>query len=75
MKRVSNLFILLGIILGDVMCAVVAFKYCEMLWGARYAAYSAPTWVAFFYGIPYGIGIVVCLLVAIVLRKMGRKEL
>ena len=69
MKKISNIFIALAVILSNVMCAVVAYNYCAMQWGAKYAGYSAPASVAFLYAIPYGIGIVVCVAVAIVLRK------
>lgn len=69
MKKISNLFIILAIILSNVMCAVVAYNFCEMQWGIKYAGYSAPAWVAFLYAIPYIIGIVVCVVVAFFLRK------
>ena len=69
MKKISNIFIALAVILSDVMCAVVAYNYCAMQWGVKYAGYSAPASVAFLYAIPYGIGSVVCIVVAVVLRK------
>ena len=69
MKKISNIFIALAIILSNVMCAVVAYGYSNLQWGAKYAGYSAPASVAFLYAIPYGIGIVVCVIVAVVLRK------
>ena len=72
MKKISNIFIALAVILSDVMCAVVAYNYCAMQWGAKYAGYSALASVAFLYAIPYGIGIVVCIVVAMVLRKKGK---
>jgi len=72
MKRISNIFVALAVILSDVMCAVVAYNYCALQWGAKYAGYSAPASVAFLYVIPYGIGIVVCVAVAIVLGKYRR---
>jgi TRAP-type C4-dicarboxylate transport system permease small subunit len=65
MKKISNIFILLAIILSDVMCAVVAYNYCTMEWGIRYAGYSAPASVAFLYAIPFGIGIIVCIIIAV----------
>ena len=74
MKKISNFFIVLAVILSDVMCAVVAYNYCAMQWGARYAGYSAPASVAFLYVIPYGVGIVVCVILAIVLRRRGSKS-
>ena len=72
MKKISNIFIVLSVILSNVMCAVVAYNYCAMQWGAKYAGYSAPASVAFLYAIPYGIGIAVSIIVAIVLRKKGK---
>ena len=72
MKRISNIFVALAVILSDVMCAVVAYNYCALQWGAKYAGYSAPASVAFLYVIPYGIGIVVCVAVAILLKKKRR---
>ena len=42
MKKMGRLFIVLAILLSDIMCAVVAYNYCALQWGGRYAAYSAP---------------------------------
>lgn len=72
MKKISNLFIALAVLLSNVMCAVVAYNYCAMQWGVRYAMYSAPAWVAFLYAIPFGIGIAVCVVVAVVMRRRGK---
>ena len=72
MKKISNIFIALAVILSDVMCAVVAYNYCTMQWGAKYAGYSAPASVAFLYAIPYGLGILVCIIVAILLKNRER---
>jgi hypothetical protein len=51
------------------MCAVVAYAYCDMVWGIRYAGYSAPAGTAFLLGIPYAVGSVVCGILAILFRK------
>lgn len=72
MKKISNIFIVLAVILSDVMCSVVAYNYSNLKWGAQYAGYSAPASVAFLYAIPYGIGIAVCVIAALVLRKKGK---
>ena len=53
MKKISVLLIIISVLLSDVMCASVAYKYCEFLWGAQYAGYSAPPETAFFMAIPY----------------------
>lgn len=75
MKKISNLFYALAIILSNVMCAVVAYNFCDMQWGIRYAGYSAPEWVALLTAIPYGMGIAVCIAVAAILRKKIRQNL
>ena len=69
MKTLSAIFWILAVILSDVMCAVVAYNYCDMAWGIRYAGYSAPASTAFILAIPYGIGIAVCILLAVLLKK------
>ena len=35
MKALSCTFAALAILLSDVMCAAVAFNYCDMLWAYR----------------------------------------
>lgn len=69
MRILSIIFGLLAVLLSDIMCAVVAFNYCTLLWGGQYAGYSAPASTAFTLAIPYVIGIVVYAILAIVLRK------
>jgi len=71
MKKIYNIFIILAILLSDVMCAVVAYNFGILYLGGRYGMYSAPTWVAFLYGIPFVIGILVCVIVAVVIKKTG----
>ena len=72
MKKISNGFLVLAVLLSDVMCAVVAYNFCRMQWGAKYAMYSAPAWVAFLYSIPYVIAIAVCVVIAVIFRKKCR---
>lgn len=73
MKKLSVLFVVLAVLLSDAMCAVVAYNYCTFLWGGRYAGYSAPASTAFLFAIPFAIGIVICVILALVFRKMVRK--
>ena len=73
MKKISNLFLVLAVILSNVMCAVVAYNYSEMKWGIKYAGYSAPASVAFIYLIHYGIGLVVCIVLAMILKKKANR--
>lgn len=72
MKILSRIFGLLAILLSDVMCAVVAYGYCDILWGSRYAGYSAPASAAFLYAVPYAIGIAICVALAIVFKRKSR---
>ena len=69
MKALSTVFLVLAVLLSDVMCAVVAYNYCDMVWGIEYAGYSAPASTAFFLAIPFAVAIAVCIVVALLLRK------
>lgn len=68
-KHLAYLFTALAILLSDVMCAAVAYNYCTLQWGGRYAGYSAPADTAFLLCIPYGVGIAVCAAAARFFRK------
>lgn len=69
MKKASNLFLVLALILSHAMCAVVAYHFCNMQWCVQYGGCSAPEWTAILTGIPFGIGIAVCIATAVILRK------
>ena len=68
MKKISVFFVLLAVLLSDVMCAVVAYNYCDLLWGGKYAGYIAPANTAYFYAIPFLMAIIMCLILAWVFR-------
>ena len=69
MAVLAAVFAALAVILSDVMCAVAAFNYCDMLWGIKYAGYSAPASVAFLTAVPYAVGIIICVILALFLKK------
>lgn len=69
MKKLSFCFWILAILLSHIMCAVVAWNYCDMLWGIKYAGHSAPVSTAFLSAIPFVAGIVVCVGLALHFRK------
>ena len=69
MKALSTVFWIFAVLLSDVMCAVVAYNYCDMLWCIKYAGYSAPAWTAFLVAIPYAVGIIVCVVLAIFFKQ------
>ena len=69
MKKLSIIFGVLAVLLSDIMCTVVAYRYCYLLWGGQYAGYSAPPSTAFVYAIPFAIGIGLSALLAFTFRK------
>ena len=69
MKKVSNLMLFAALVLSHLMCIVVAYNYRDMLCGIRHSCYSAPASVAFLHIIPYGIGIIICVIIAYLLRR------
>ena len=74
MKKLSYLFVVFAVIMSDVMCAVVAYNYCALQWGGQYAGYSASASAAFLYIIPYGLGIVFCLFLALFFYKRQKTK-
>ena len=72
MKKLSIIFGLLAVLLSDIMCAVVAYNYRDILGGIEHAGYSAPSGTAFLLVIPYAIGIAICIILAIVFKKKAR---
>ena len=69
MKKLSYLFTALAIILSHVMCFVVAYNYRGMLCAIEHAGNSAPASIAFLSAIPFVVGIVVCVILAMKFRK------
>ena len=75
MRKISNFLMCISLVLSHIMCVVVAYDYRDMLCGIEHSCYSAPAWVAFLEIVPFGIGIVICLALAAVLRhKTGSKR-
>ena len=59
--------------MSNVMCASVAYSYCNMQWGIKYSCYSAPASVAFLLIIPYAVGISICAVLAWIFNKRSHK--
>lgn len=74
-KFLTCLFAVLAVLLSKVMCAAVAYNYCTLQWGARYEGCSAPADTAFLLCIPYGIGIVICVMIAWLFNKKYQKSM
>ena len=73
MKKLSFVFWVVAALLSDAMCAIVAYNYCDLLWGGKYAGYSAPASTAFIYAIPFALGIIVSIVLAIICGKKAIK--
>ena len=63
-RYLVNLFAALAILLSNVMCAAFAYNYCTLQWCGQYAGCSAPANIAFLLCIPYGVGIIICVVLA-----------
>ena len=69
MKKLSVCLWVIAALLSSIMCAVVAWNYCDMLWGIKYAGYSAPASTAFLSAIPFVVGIALSIALAILCKK------
>lgn len=69
MKKLSIIFALLAVLLSNIMCATVAYNYRDMLCGIEHAGYSAPASTVFLYAVPFVVGIIICVVLAIRFRK------
>ncbi len=74
MRKLSICFWIMAVLLSDIMCAVVAWNYCDMLWGIHCAGYSAPVSTAFLSAIPFAVGIAICIASALFLTKKPAKS-
>ena len=70
-KKLRNLFIVLSLLLSHAMCVVLAYQYRDMRCGITHMGYSAPAGVVFLYALPFIIGIVVCVALAVAFHKKG----
>lgn len=72
-KNLSIVFRAITFLLSNLMCATVAYNYCNMLWSIKYEGASAPASVAFLRAIPYLIGIILSGGFAIFFQKQYKK--
>ena len=69
MKKWSFVFAALAMTLSHIMCAMIAYTYRDFLCAIEHAGFSAPATIAFFYAIPFGIAILLCVIAAILCYK------
>lgn len=63
MKLLKYICIILILILSHIMCIDVTYRYCDLKWLINQGGTSAPVYTAYFYAIPYIIGILLCIVV------------
>lgn len=68
-KILSAIFAIIAVLLSDIMCAVVAYNYCNIKCGIEYQGFSASTNTAFLMAIPFLIGIVVSIALSWIFHK------
>lgn len=69
-KILRNIMLIIAVIVSNIMSADIAYRYCDMLWGIKYAGYSAPVNIVFWLVIPYVAIILLCIALA---WKFNRK--
>lgn len=72
-KYLIALFAVLAILLSNVMCAAVAYNYCTLQWCGQYGGCSAPASTAFLLCIPYGVGVIICVILVWIFYKKHQK--
>ncbi len=72
MKKLSRFFTVLALLLSHAMCAVVAYKYRDILCGIAHGGTSAPADMAFLYAIPFAAAIAVSAALAFHFYKKSR---
>ena len=73
MKKLSNVFAMLAILLTNVMCVVVTNVCTSGYYAEKYLFTSAPWEVGFLFIIPFVIAITVCSIVAYIAKKKGKQ--
>lgn len=72
-KNLSILFISVALIISHTMVAVVSRNYANIICWSEHEGFSGNTSIAFIIGIPYLIGLIVCIIFAIIFYKKGRR--
>ncbi len=72
MKKLFYLFTALAILLSNIMCAVVAYSYREIVCWIQHDLYAAPAYIAFLYIIPFAVAIIICIILAVVFYKKSK---
>ncbi len=74
-RRLVYLFAALAVLLSNVMCAAVAYNYSTLHWCGQYRGCSAPANTAFLLCVPYGAGILICVILVSFFSKKRQTSL
>ena len=73
MKKLSNIFAMLAILLTNVMCVVVTNICTSAYYAGKYGLTSAPWEIGLLFLIPFAIGILSCSAVACIAKKKTKE--
>lgn len=74
LKIISTMFWVFAALLTNVMCVHVAYSYSFMVCGIENKGFSAPASTAFLLGIPYLIGIIISVGLAIIFQNKSKER-
>ena len=72
MKKISNVFLVLAVLLTNIMCVVVTNICTSGYYAEKHHYTSAPWEVGFLFIIPFAVAIVACSAVSYLAKKKGR---
>ena len=72
MKKLSNVFAILAILLTNIMCVVVTNIFTSGYYAEKHFLTSAPWEVGFLFIIPFAIAIIACAIVSYIAKKKGK---
>lgn len=74
MKKLSNIFAALAILLTNIMCVVVTKICTSGYYAGKYGLTSAPWEIGLLFIIPFAIGIIACSVVAHIAKKKAKSD-
>ena len=73
-KLLTTVLAVITIILLCVTCVVVSYNYASMECAIAHGGASAPLWIVFVAAIPYGVVVLVSVILTLVFYKKMKKE-
>ncbi len=73
MKILRNIMIVIAFILTNTACWNVGYNYAHTLCMIEHGGFSAPASIAYLTAIPNAIGVIICVVIAIIAHKRINK--